>query len=85
MFNNLAGWHVLVILGVLVTIAIVVAAIIVVAIWLSRNKVRRPMTSSTDPVEQIQRLAQLRDEGLRSQTEYDASHSKQSTKTETHH
>ena len=72
MFNNLAGWHVLVILGVLVTIAIVVAAIIVVAIWLSRNKVRRPMTSSTDPVEQIQRLAQLRDEGLLSQTEYDA-------------
>ena len=71
MFNNLAGWHVLVILGVLVTIAIVVVAIIVVAIRLSRNNVRRPMTSRPDPGEQIQRLAQLRDEGLLSQTEYD--------------
>lgn len=72
MLNNLAGWHVLIILGVLATIAIVVVAIIVVAIRLSRKNVRRPVTSSPDPVEQIQRLAQLRDEGLLSETEYEA-------------
>jgi biopolymer transport protein ExbB/TolQ len=72
MLDNLIGWHVLVILGVLVTIAIVVVAVIVVAVRLSRKNVRRPVASSPDPVEQIQRLAQLRDEGLLSETEFAA-------------
>jgi hypothetical protein len=64
MLDNLTGWHVLVILGVLVTIAIVMVAVIVSAIRLSRKNVSGPAASSPDPVEQIQRLAQLRDEGL---------------------
>ncbi|MBC7761920.1 MAG: SHOCT domain-containing protein [Candidatus Saccharibacteria bacterium] len=72
MLNNLTGWHVLVILGVLATMAIVVVAIIVVVIRLLRKNVRHPVTSSPDPVEQIRRLAQLRDEGLLSETEYEA-------------
>jgi hypothetical protein len=71
MLNNLALWHLLVILGVLVTIAIVIVAIIVVATRLAR-KDPRPATSSPDPVDQLQKLAQLRDEGLLSKTEYEA-------------
>jgi sugar/nucleoside kinase (ribokinase family) len=67
----LAGWHVLVILGVLVTIAIVVVAIILAAIRLARKN-PRPVTSSPDPVDQLQKLAQLRDEGLLAETEYEA-------------
>jgi hypothetical protein len=58
-------------LGVLVTIAIVVVAIIVAATRLARRN-PRPVTSSPDPVGQIQKLAQLRDEGLLSETEYEA-------------
>ena len=72
MLNNLTGWHVLVILGVLVTIAIVVVAIIVIVIRLSRKNDRHPVPGQPDPVEQIRRLAQLRDEGLLSETEYEA-------------
>ena len=72
MLDNLTGWHVLVILGVLATMALVVVAIIVVVIRLVRKNVRHPVTSSPDPVEEIRRLAQLRDEGLLSDTEYEA-------------
>lgn len=72
MLNNLAGWHVLVIFGVLVIIAIVVVAIVVVAIRLSRKNAHRSVTSSPDPLEQIQRLAELRDQGVLSETEYEA-------------
>jgi len=72
MLSNLSGWHVLIILGVLVTIAIVVVAIIVVAIRLSRKNAHHPVASPSDPIEQIQRLAQLRDQGLLSETEYAA-------------
>jgi len=71
MLNNLAGWHVLVILGVLVIITVVVAAIIIVAIRAARRNAR-PVPSSPDPAAQIQKLAQLRDEGLLTETEYEA-------------
>lgn len=72
MLNNLAWWHLLAIFVVLVIIALVVVAIFVVAVRLSRKYVRRPETSSLDPAEQIRKLAQLRDEGLLSETEYEA-------------
>jgi hypothetical protein len=71
MLDNLTGWHVLVILGVLVTIAIVMVAIIVVATRLARKN-PRPATLSPDPVDQLQKLAHLRDEGLLSESEYEA-------------
>jgi hypothetical protein len=70
MLDNLAGWHVLVILGVLVTIAVVIVATFVVATRLARKN-PRPATSSPDPVDQLQKLAQLRGEGLLSESEYE--------------
>ena len=71
MLSGLSGPHVLVILGVFAIIALVVIAIIVVAIRLSRKSDSRPLPSSPDPVEQIQRLAKLRDDGLLSQAEFE--------------
>lgn len=71
MLNNLAGWHVLIILGVLVVITVVVAAFILVVTRLARRNAR-PVSSSPNPVDQIQKLAQLRDQGLLTETEYEA-------------
>jgi Short C-terminal domain len=72
MLNSLTGWHFIVILGVIVIPAIVVIVGIVIAIRLSRKNVSRLAAASPDPVGQIQRLAQLRDEGLLSEAEYEA-------------
>ncbi|TFC92495.1 SHOCT domain-containing protein [Cryobacterium breve] len=72
MLTNLTGWHVFVICGVLVTIAVVVVAIIAVVIWLSRRNVRYSATSSLSTAEQLRKIGQLRDEGLFSEAEYEA-------------
>lgn len=72
MLMGLTVWHVLVILGVLIVVAIVCVAIIIIAIRLARNNVRHPRAALPDPVEQIQRLAKLRDGGLLSEEEYAA-------------
>ena len=71
MLFGLSGLHVLIIFGVLVIIALVVITIIVVAIRLSRKSDDRPLPPTPDPVELIQRLATLRDEGLLSQAEFE--------------
>jgi hypothetical protein len=60
------------ILGALLICALVVIAIIAVAIRLSRRSDHRPRPRSPDPVEQIQRLAGLRDEGLLSAADFEA-------------
>jgi hypothetical protein len=71
--GNLGGWHLLVILGVLViTIAIVAVAVVIIAVQLSRSSARDGASATPDPVGQIMRLAQLRDEGLLSDAEYEA-------------
>jgi uncharacterized membrane protein len=73
MLGNLGGWHLLVILGVLVIIiAIVAVAVVIIAVQLSRRDVRDDASTTPDPVGQIKRLAQLRDEGLLSDAEYEA-------------
>jgi hypothetical protein len=75
MLFGLSGSHVLVILGVLLICALVVIAIIVVAIRLSGRSEHSPLPLSLDPVEQIQRLAKLRDEGLVSAEEFESKRS----------
>lgn len=72
MLSNLTGWHILIILGMLVILATVAVIVIVIAIRLSRNKARSPVAIPPDPVLQIKRLAELRDEGLLSEAEYEA-------------
>lgn len=72
MLFGLSGVHVLVMLGVLVIGALVVIAVIALGIRLSRRGDHRPLTPAPDPVEQIQRLAKLRDEGLLSEADFEA-------------
>ena len=72
MLSNLTGWHILIILGVLVFMATVAVVVIVIAIQLSRKKAQSQVAISPDPVVQIKRLAELRDEGLLTETEYEA-------------
>ncbi|MDJ0379190.1 SHOCT domain-containing protein [Cryobacterium sp. PH31-L1] len=52
-------------------IALVMIAVVVVAIRLARKGGNHSLPSSPDPVEQIQRLAKLRDDGLLSQAEFE--------------
>jgi len=70
MFSQ-SGLHVLVIFGILAIVALVLIAIIVVSIRISRRSANHPLPSAPDPVEQIQRLAKLRDDGLLSQAEFE--------------
>ena len=71
MLGNLGGWHLLVILGLLV-IVVVAVAVVIIAVQLSRRNVRDDASTPPDPVGQIKRLAQLRDEGLLSDAEFEA-------------
>ncbi|PWC07168.1 SHOCT domain-containing protein [Mycetocola zhujimingii] len=72
MLGNLTGLHLVIIAGVpLVVVAVVVAAV-VIGIRLSRKNAPRLATSPSNPTEQIQRLAQLRDEGILTHAEYEA-------------
>lgn len=72
MFGSLGGWHFLVILGVLVIMAIVAIAVVAIALRLFRIKARSQAPTPPDPVEQIKKIAQLRDEGILSEAEYEA-------------
>lgn len=73
MLNNLTGWHVLIILAVVVAVAVVALLIVVVALRLGRGSSRAGQPDAgTDPVAALQALAGLRDQGLLSDTEYEA-------------
>jgi len=72
MLGNLGGWHFLIVLGVLVIMAIVAVAVIAIALRLSRMSVSSQAPTPPDPVGQIKQIAQLRDEGILSETEYEA-------------
>jgi uncharacterized membrane protein len=63
--NNLAGWHLLIILGVLALVALAVIALIVVAIRIARRR------SADDPTSRLTELDLLRTRGLVSDTEYE--------------
>lgn len=91
MLQNLTGWHVLIILGVLVLMGAVAVGAVLLIVGLARRAapagpiepvgssgraVRgvsgRQVASADDPVEQIRRLAELRDQGLLSEEEFQA-------------
>lgn len=73
MLGNLAGWHMLILLGSVVVVATVVVALVLVALSLSRRKSAGASTGALpDPAAQIEQLARLRAEGLVSETEYEA-------------
>lgn len=71
MLDNLSGWHLLIVSGVLCAMAIVAAAILILALRSSRRR-----TQSTElagrPADQLVELAQLRNRGLLTDAEYDA-------------
>jgi uncharacterized membrane protein len=75
MLNNLAGWHLLIILGVLAIMALIAVAVIALVLHLSRKDPTNLAPTTPDPAEQIKRLAQLRDQGLLSEAEYEAKRS----------
>ena len=72
MLGNLSGWHLVVIAGMLLVVAVVVVAVVVIAVRLSRKNAPQLATSSDNRTGQLQLLAQLRDEGLLSNEEYEA-------------
>ncbi|GGE87114.1 SHOCT domain-containing protein [Mycetocola zhadangensis] len=72
MLGNLTGWHLVVIAGVPLVVVVVVVAVIVIAVRLSRRNTPQWAKASVDPTGQLQLLAQLRDEGLLSNEEYEA-------------
>ncbi|GAA3862712.1 hypothetical protein GCM10022381_03550 [Leifsonia kafniensis] len=82
MLQNLTGWHVLIILGVLIVMAAVVVGGVLMIVALARRQApvgpAAPVDSalsagaSVDPVEQIRKLAELRDQGLLSEEEFQA-------------
>ena len=72
MLNNLTGWHVMIILAVVLTLAVIVVLIVVVAKRLSRGSSRGIAASAPDPVGSLKALAGLRDQGLISEAEYEA-------------
>jgi hypothetical protein len=82
---GLTGWHVLIILGVLVLGAAVIIGIALTIIVVARRASPAgpiaptsplPPTAAAsvvnDPVEQIRKLAELRDQGLLSEEEFQA-------------
>lgn len=66
MLNNLTGWHTLIILGVLMTLVLVAAAIV----FLARRRARRRRIAQ--PAERLAQLDQMQAAGLLSDTEYAA-------------
>jgi uncharacterized membrane protein len=66
MLSNLTGWHALIILGVLGTMALVVLAIVILAIRATRRR------QATDPAVRLQELDRLRARGLVTEAEYTA-------------
>ena len=66
MLSNLTGWHVLIILGVLLVMALVVVAIVVLAIRFARRR------QTGHPADRLAQLDQLRAQGLLSDAEYAA-------------
>ena len=76
---GLSGWHVLIILGILIVTAAVIVGIGLTIVVLARRTAPggtggQPGTdgSAGDPVEQIRRLAELRDQGLLTEDEFQA-------------
>ncbi len=71
MLNNLAGWHVVIILGVVLALVVFVIVVVAVALRLAARSSLTP-TPNADPVSQLQGLGRLRDQGLISEAEYEA-------------
>lgn len=74
--GNLTGWHVLIILGVLLVAALIVVAVVVSIVVSARRRAGSSGSSVRVPV--AQRLAEfdeLRDRGAVTATEYDAKRS----------
>ena len=71
MLNNLTGWHVIIVLGMLVTVVLVIVVIVGLVSRMSRTASPVTAAASPDAVEQIRKLGELRDDGLITQAEYD--------------
>ena len=73
MLGNLTGWHLLIGLSTFAVLATVAVVIVLVAIRLSRKRSLGGVDGSLpDPADQILKLARLREQGLLSETEYEA-------------
>ncbi|GAB3127899.1 SHOCT domain-containing protein [Glaciibacter psychrotolerans] len=83
MLSNLTWWHLLISLGVLAVVAFVIVMIIVAVVRAVRKSAAPPVHSlqvplgsrpvpSADPTVQLQKLAELRAEGLISDAEHEA-------------
>lgn len=71
MLDNLAGWHLLIMAGVLCAVAIVVVAIVILVIRPGRRR-PEPAVLPGRAADRLVELAQLRNRGLLTAAEYDA-------------